>query len=402
MAGVSGTAKLLWAQAGQEQTSGDKESVDPLQCWWRTSSGAVRVGQVFTLSLTCAVIENDSVKVIADQSRLDPAAMQVPPFEVLGGTHPADERAGQRRFFQYDYRLRLINDSLFGKDVKIPETRLGYRVQTRAGQGGWIEGREQAYVLPAQLIRVLALVPQDATDIREVPPASFSDIDALSFRAQALSVIGGVLLVLAVLMAAMALIKLIASYRSKKPSEQRLLPDSVILRQVEQELSSIREKQLANGWTADLALRALTNLRIAASYALRKPVHQALIDPSSNGNDSAGMVLIRARGVPGQQVRVCGTITAQTITEERKRGAAVQTENGSRAHRLEQLEDALAEFTRTCYGRKDPLQPLHLDEVLDRSLESVKELKTENSWKAKTLESIRRQSEEVGRRLWAR
>jgi len=32
---------------------------DPIQCWWRTSAGAVRVGEPFSLVLTCAVVEND-------------------------------------------------------------------------------------------------------------------------------------------------------------------------------------------------------------------------------------------------------------------------------------------------------------------------------------------------------
>lgn len=402
MAVVNCDARLLWAQAQQKQAGGEKVAVDPLQCWWRTSSGAIRVGEVFTLVLTCAVVENDSVKVVVDQSRLDPAAMQLPPFELVEGTHPADQRAEQRRFFQYEYRLRLINDALFGKDVKIPETRIAYRIQTRAGQGGWIEGREQAYVLPPQLIRVLALVPQDATDIREVPVSSFADIDALSFRAQALSVLGGVLIVLAILMAAVAVLKLISGYWKKKPTERQLLPDSVILRSVEQELSSIREKQLANGWTADLAVRALTNLRIVASYALQRPVNQSAVDATTNGNGSAGALVLRARGNSGRKVHVSGTITAYAVAQERKRTAAAGTEDGYRSHRLEHLENALADLTRICYGRKDPLRPLFSDEALDQTLDVVRQLRAEHTWKARALESIRSRTGEVGRRIWAR
>src|SRR5260370_36286 len=29
--------------------------VDPIRCWWRTSAGAVRIGETFDLRLTCAV-----------------------------------------------------------------------------------------------------------------------------------------------------------------------------------------------------------------------------------------------------------------------------------------------------------------------------------------------------------
>src|SRR5437762_14306900 len=60
-------------------------STDPLQCWWRTSAGAVRVGEPFTVVLTCAVLESDAATVVVDQSRLEPSVVQFAPFEVLGG-----------------------------------------------------------------------------------------------------------------------------------------------------------------------------------------------------------------------------------------------------------------------------------------------------------------------------
>ena len=83
--------------------------VDPIRCWWKTSTGGVRIGEAFDLSLTCAVLENEAVQVVPDQSHFDPAVASLAPFDVLGGHHPADLHAGQRRFFQYHYRLRIIN-----------------------------------------------------------------------------------------------------------------------------------------------------------------------------------------------------------------------------------------------------------------------------------------------------
>src|SRR2546421_5524301 len=87
--------------------SAQTEQADPLQCWWRTSTGAVRVGETFSVVLTCAVLENDAAKVIVDQSKLEPSVIQLPPFEVTGGTHGADLQSGDHRFFQYEYRLRV-------------------------------------------------------------------------------------------------------------------------------------------------------------------------------------------------------------------------------------------------------------------------------------------------------
>ncbi|MBI3492908.1 MAG: hypothetical protein HY047_14190 [Acidobacteria bacterium] len=65
---------------------------DPLQCWWRTSAGAVRAGEIFTAVLTCAVLDTDAVTVVVDQAKLEPSVVQWAPFEVLGGSHGADLR----------------------------------------------------------------------------------------------------------------------------------------------------------------------------------------------------------------------------------------------------------------------------------------------------------------------
>src|SRR6059036_279956 len=100
---------------------------DPLQCWWRTSAGAVRVGEPFTLVLTCAVLESDAATVVVDQSRLEPSVVQFAPFEVLGGSHGADLRTDLRRFFQYEYRLRLIAENLFGRDAALQIGRASCR-----------------------------------------------------------------------------------------------------------------------------------------------------------------------------------------------------------------------------------------------------------------------------------
>src|SRR5882672_6146627 len=140
---------------------------DPIQCWWRTSAGAIRVGEPFSVVLTCAVVENDTAKVVVDQSKLEPSVIQLAPFEVTGGSHGADLRTDERRFFQYEYRLRLIAENMFGKDAALPETKISYRVQSKVGQKTAIQGRDQTYMLPPQSIRVMSLVPADASDIRD-------------------------------------------------------------------------------------------------------------------------------------------------------------------------------------------------------------------------------------------
>src|SRR5262245_34928543 len=83
-------------------------ALDAIRCWWRTE-GAIRIGQAFDVVLTCAVLDNDAVQVVPDETRLSPEVVQMAPFEVLGGSHPADVHSGPRRFLQYVYSLRIIS-----------------------------------------------------------------------------------------------------------------------------------------------------------------------------------------------------------------------------------------------------------------------------------------------------
>src|SRR5436853_2896106 len=159
---------LLLVAAGSHAAAQDV-STDPLQCWWRTSAGGVRVGEAFSVVLTCAVLETDAATVVVDQSRLEPSVVQFAPFEVLGGSHGVDLRTAERRFFQYEYRLRLIAETMFGKDAALPETKISYRVQSKVGKNTAIQGRDLTYLLPPQSVKVLSLVPADAADIRYTP-----------------------------------------------------------------------------------------------------------------------------------------------------------------------------------------------------------------------------------------
>src|SRR5215470_17547605 len=114
--------------------------VDPIRCWWRTSSGAVRIREHFDLWLTCAVLETDVVQVVPDQSHLGVEVAAMAPFDVVGGSHPADLRSGNRRFFQYQYILRIINPDAIGKDVKIPDLLLHYKVNSRVAANTSVQG----------------------------------------------------------------------------------------------------------------------------------------------------------------------------------------------------------------------------------------------------------------------
>ena len=150
--------------------------------------GAIRLGEIVEVSLTCAVLERDDLRAVPDESRLTVAAIQLAPFEIVGGSHPPDFRADDRRFFECRYQLRIIDADVIGRDVKLPPLSIPYRVESRVGAGSTLAGRDLVHLMPQLVFRVVSQVPADATDIRDASDAGLARIDALGFRASALRV----------------------------------------------------------------------------------------------------------------------------------------------------------------------------------------------------------------------
>src|SRR6266851_10313749 len=73
-----------------QDTAAKMVEVDPLRCWWKTTAGGVRIGETFSVVLTCAVLQNDAVQVQPDETRLGSAGVSMVPFEIVRASHPAD------------------------------------------------------------------------------------------------------------------------------------------------------------------------------------------------------------------------------------------------------------------------------------------------------------------------
>jgi hypothetical protein len=390
---------LLVAGAGTARAQ--NVETDPLQCWWRTSAGAIRVGEPFTVILTCAVLETDAATVVVDQSRLEPSVVQFAPFEVLGGSHGADLRSDQRRFFQYVYRLRLIAENLFGRDVSLPESKLSYHVQTRMGERqAALQGRDQTYILPPQSVRVMSLVPADATDIRDTAGETFGDLDERAFRANLFTIIGGVLFTLAGLMALLSLVRLARRYRKTTTASERLMTDQAVLRGVSRELASVRREREGGGWTPELAGRALAALRIAGTFLVGRPVSLLPANKlTAEGQDvpEEGRLILRAGWPRAKRIAVSGAVTPQTITRELARGTA----NARRATLFESLSRALANFTSAHFGRGGALDDTALDESLATAREVLNRARIDQLWVMKRFAAYRAPAP-METRVWSR
>jgi hypothetical protein len=318
--------------------------VEPVTCWWRTSATAIRVGEPFSVVLTCSLLQTEAARVAADESRLDPSVVQVPPFEVVGGSRAKDVATASRRFIQFEYRLRVIAENVFSSEVALPPLEISYRVESQVMGGEALIGRDLTYALPPLTMRVLSLVPDTAGDIREAGVASFAEVEGLDSRATLLRAAAGVVIGLGVLMLVLALSTSIRRRRASRPSSERVLSGAVVLSAVRRELAAIQEQVRGSGWTADLAARAVAAIRVVAAYASGRRVVQRPVSAAAPGE-----LLVSGRF--GSPAAVSSAVA--TIDDD-------------------ELRDALARFDAARYGRGDRFE--RLDDALDAALRRAERL----------------------------
>ena len=336
--------------------------VEPITCWWRSSTSAVRSGEPFDLTLTCQVVETETTKVVPDQSKLDPAVVQLQPFEVIGGSHAPDMRVPGKRFFQYDYRLRLINEGAFGADVDVPQLQISYRVESQVARGEAVQGRDLNYNLLPISIRLVSIVPEDTMDIREAPAAAFQAVEARESRADMLRLVGTILFGLAGVVLVVMLVSLVRRRRVKTKADAWQVSPRAIAAAVQRELAEVRQ-QSRGGWDAQLVGRALAAARVAATMATGRPVGQ--VRATSASQPLEGQLLIR--GLLGRGgALVSGALTPQSVPDAN-------------------VASALSALTRARYGRTDALDGSALDDALDNATVTARRAASEHSWMADLL-----------------
>jgi hypothetical protein len=356
--------------------------VDPIRCWWRTSSAAVRMGETFTVGLTCAVLEADGVQVIPDESQLADSAIQLNPFEVIGGSHPPDLRSGQRRFFQYEYLTRVINPDVIGQDVPLPNVVVHYRVNSRLPGNAAMQGRDLSYLLPPQTIRVLSLVPADAADIRDASGASFGRVESLGARAGVFEIAAVTFVALGSLMTIVSVFTLARGARRRKAAGERVLPAWRVAHSADRELAAVALES-REGWTDDRIDRALAATRITAASLVGGAVSQSKAPAHDRG--AGGRIISAGPGLldpflPGRKrkVMLSSAITAQDLRNELAR--LPETAPPRLRQQLDALADAMATLTAARYGPTRERNSTALDEALSAAAAVSRRLRTERIW----------------------
>jgi hypothetical protein len=319
------------------------------------------------------VLQNEAVQVVPDETRLDAAVVQMPPFEVIQGTHPADLYGSNRRFFQYEYRLRVISPDVIGKDVKIPDPQIHYRINSTVAANTALQGRDHTYLMPPQSVRVLSLVPADAPDIRDSGKEGFGAAEQLAFRASVLQIVAVTAMVLAGLTVLLGGARAIMRTRQAKPTGRPGLAMPSIVRLASRELGAVQQETEARGWTEDLVARALAATRITAASALGRTINQQRGAGAKRGE---GRLL--ATGWRRQPTMVSGAATPGEVSRALEKLPV--TVDPARRQLLEDLHEALRIFTSVQYAREAALDQIALDNALTRAIAATKRVRSDGAW----------------------
>jgi hypothetical protein len=339
----------------------------PIRCWWKTDRTSIRVGERFGLTLTCSVIETRSVTVVPTVTQLDPGALQIPPFEVVGGSRRDDVLAPPWRYLQYEYTVRFLGEGYFGQDLTIPPLSVTYAIRST---GSGVEGRDLSYILPAIPLRVMSLVPRDTSDIRDAAAETFVDVESRRFRSRTALIVSWLLFAAAGALLLVGAVRLFGRTRRRQPGAVRALPPALILTRCIQGLNTLRAAAARDGWSPALARRAAAFLRIAGAMALGRPIAQTTVDAWAPERD--GQVVVTRGLIRRRRAAVSAATTPHQIAKALENGH--RTSANTRAT-LEQLRGSMEVIGPAAYGRIRELDLLTLNTALDQGTDAVKRLR---------------------------
>lgn len=347
---------------------------EPIRCWRQASAGAVTIGETLTLVLTCAAYEGDNAQVIPDESRLGVASIQLAPFEIIGGSHPPDVRRGSRRFFQYSYQLRIIGPDAIGHDVNIPPLSISYRIQSRVGAAASLEGRDLSYLLPMMPIKVLSLVPADASDIRDASDASLAAVQSLRFRSSLFRVLTITFGALAAMLLVLAFVPLARKQRAHTPERDRV-PDRTVMARAISELLATQSKAAHEGWEDGNVAHALALVRLVAAAAIEQPTSQKPV--ARVGNASEGRLTVRHGVIRPASFAVSSSVTSEDLARARADESRFST---TRRQQLHDLQSALQTLNNALYRKTPARDAAELDHAIKTAENVAKDVAAERGW----------------------
>jgi hypothetical protein len=369
-----------------------------MRCWWETGTRAVRIGEPFSLVLTCRVMETDKVKVVPTLTELEPTSIELTPFDVLEGTRHEDIVVAPWRYVQYQYTVRLLGEEFFGRDIPIPATNVTFRIQT--GGAETVEGTEHRYVLPSMPIRILSLLPVQAADIRDPAVDTFAALEARRFRATMELVASAIFFGFAAIPALVAAFRVRERFRKVDVVVEQTVPPRTVLDACVREIESARAEALRDGWTSGLAGRALAPFRVAGAIALKQPVAQTMVSGDVPARE--GQVPVRHGLLHRRRALLSASITAEAMDRLRAAGNVTAPRDSS-LDVLDQIRAALAALNAVRYGRVGHVVDVQmLDRTLEDGCRALRRLRMARWWPVRAAAALPKPAALFGAGAWSR
>jgi hypothetical protein len=357
---------------------------DPIQCWWKTDRTSIRVGERFSLVLTCGAIEtgpdSSRIAVTIQSNQLEGGAVQLTPFEVVSAVRRNDVIAPPWRYLQFEYSVRLLSEGFFGKDVSVPALTVTYNV--KAPGGGGTQGRDQSYVLPALPMRVLSLAPAAASDIRDAWHLTFAAGESRRFQSSAAMVGSLAAYAFAALFAVLALARLARLVRKPKAAVAPPLATPAVLSGCLTALRAVKSEVQSGGWTPEAARQGLAALRVAGAEVLGRPVSQLVATRDAPVHE--GQLAIPTGWLRRGRALVSAAVTPASLSASSSGGASLHGRARATADQLS------ASLTAVAYGRGSAPDATELDAALERGVDAVRKLRFQAWWPMRTAAAVAR------------
>jgi hypothetical protein len=206
-------------------------------------------------------------------------------------------------------------------------------------------------------------------------------------------VAGAILLGFAAVLLAFAVVRAVERFRKRDTRVERTVPVPVVLDGCLREVDRVRAEAMRDGWSPELAARALAPFRVGAAIALSQPVAQTLAAgdaPARDGQLAVGYGMLRR-----QRALMSAAMTADAVDRLRPAG------NGRRPPEvkpevLDPIREALAGLNAVRYGRNGSVDALELDQTLDRGASALRRLRVAQLWRGRAAGALAKSAAAIG------
>lgn len=318
---VIGAGAAAQPAPGPPEEKNEEVAADALICWWKTDKSSIRIGEEFTVVLTCRSAETDREKTVLNESLLDPAVLALPPYLVKGGTRykeiirvlPGPDGRVTFRYVQYTYRVKLMGEGFFGKDIPLPPLEIRYHIDLMTNKDTVAPGKERTYALPPLPMRIQSLVPKAANAIRDAGDGTFGDIERYRKSAIIAFIAAAIFLFLPL---AVLLPRLVRAIRGRRESVSNgtVFGERDLLSRLARELDRIARNGPAVSSDDASAGAALAVLRVGGALAVGRRIAQVPVTLDACGRE--GHLEFHKGFWPRTKVLVSASLTPEEMAKE--------------------------------------------------------------------------------------